>query len=135
MVALDVGGAVVSTSKAIDGETFTLGRCLICCVASLLPTSSRKSRVSNFKGVKVPGKVVKKARKLKAGKSLKLRAKAVKKAGTKVRGYAKLRYESSDPAVAAVSAKGVVKGVSKGTAYVYAYAQNGLAKRVKVVVR
>ena len=83
----------------------------------------------------MPKKSVKKAKKLKAGKSLKLKAKALKKRGTKVKKYAALRYESSDPAVATVSAKGVVRGVSKGTAYVYAYAQNGLAKRVKVVVK
>ena len=90
---------------------------------------------SNPKKVKVAKKAVKKAKKLAAGKTVKLKAKALKKAGTKVKRHAAVRYESSDPAVATVSAKGVVRGVSRGTAYVYAYAQNGIAKRVKVVVK
>lgn len=48
---------------------------------------------------------------------------------------AKFRYESSNPKVATVNSKGVVKGKKKGTVYIYVYAQNGVYKRVKVTVK
>lgn len=47
----------------------------------------------------------------------------------------KFRYESTDKTIATVNKKGVVKGVKKGTAYIYVYAQNGVYKRVKVTVK
>ena len=46
-----------------------------------------------------------------------------------------MRYESTNPKVATVSARGVIKEKTKGSCYVYAYAQNGVAKRVKVTVK
>ena len=46
-----------------------------------------------------------------------------------------MRFESTNKKIATVSAKGVVKGKKAGTCYVYAYSQNGIAKRVKVIVR
>ena len=46
-----------------------------------------------------------------------------------------LRYESSKTAVATVSAKGIIKGRMRGTAYVYAYGQNGMFARIKVTVK
>ncbi|MBE6041198.1 MAG: hypothetical protein E7220_01600 [Clostridiales bacterium] len=46
-----------------------------------------------------------------------------------------LRYESTNTTVATVSSKGVSKGRSKGKCYVYAYAQNGVYKKIKVVVK
>ena len=117
VVALDANGAVASTSKVVHVAT------------------KGKKKASNPTKVKVAKKVLKKAKKLKAGKTLKLKAKQLKKKGTKVKKHANLRYESSNPKVATVSAKGVVKGVKKGTAFVYAYAQNGAVKKVKVVVK
>ena len=45
-----------------------------------------------------------------------------------------VRYESSNKKIATVSSKGVVKAKKKGNCYVYAYAQNGIYKRVKIVV-
>ena len=111
VVAVDSSGDVVSTSKAIHVAT------------------KGKRAASNPTKVRVPKKA------LKRGKSLKLKAKALKKRGTKVKAHAKLRYESTDASVATVSAKGVVKGVKRGKCSVYAYAQNGAAKKVKVVVK
>ena len=46
-----------------------------------------------------------------------------------------MRYESSNAKIAMVSSKGVIKGIKKGTCYVYAYAQNGMAKKIKVTVK
>ena len=94
-----------------------------------------KKKASNNTKVKVSKKVLGKAKKLKVGKSLKLKAKALKKSGTKVKRKAKLRYESSDESIASVSKSGKVKAKKKGSCYVYAYAQNGVCKKVKVKVR
>ena len=44
-------------------------------------------------------------------------------------------WASSDTAVATVSSKGVIKGVSKGKAKIYAYAQNGVAKVITVTIK
>ncbi|WP_373215738.1 Ig-like domain-containing protein [Ruminococcus sp. 5_1_39BFAA] len=46
-----------------------------------------------------------------------------------------VRYLSTNPSVATVSKNGKIKGVGKGTCNVYCYAQNGLYKKVKVVVK
>jgi len=47
----------------------------------------------------------------------------------------KLRYLSTNKKVATVSKAGKVTGKGKGTCYVYAYAHNGVAKKVKVSVK
>jgi len=47
----------------------------------------------------------------------------------------KLRYPSTNKKVATVSKAGKVTGKGKGTCYVYAYAHNGVAKKVKVSVK
>ena len=46
----------------------------------------------------------------------------------------KFRYASTDESIATVDKKGKVTGVSAGTCYVYVYAKNGYAKKVKVTV-
>ena len=55
--------------------------------------------------------------------------------GKKYRTFLKMRYESSNPAVATVGRKGRIKAVNKGTCYVFAYAQDGIFKRIKVTVQ
>ena len=117
VVALNKAGKVVSTSKVIHVAT------------------AGKKKASNYTKVTVFKKVLTKAKKLKKGKSLKLKAKAKKKKGTKVKSHMKLRYESTNKKVATVSSKGKIKAKKKGKCYVYAYAQNGVAKKVKVVVK
>ena len=42
------------------------------------------------------------------------------------------RYETSNKKVAKVNANGKVEAVGKGTCYIYVYARNGCAKRVKI---
>ena len=97
-------------------------------------TKGNKKKANPAK-VTIARKVVKKAKKLKQGKGLKLGAKVVNSRGSKVAKRVAMRYESSNPAVAVVNAKGVVKAKSKGKAKIIAYAQNGASKVVKVVVR
>ena len=80
--------------------------------------------------------IVTKAKKLKKGKKLSLKAKAVPQSKKlKVRKHVGVRYETTNKKIATVTAKGVVKAKKKGTCYVYAYAQNGVFKKIKVVVK
>lgn len=53
----------------------------------------------------------------------------------KVRKHRAVLYESSDINIATVSKKGVVKAKNKGTCYIYAYAQNGVFKKIKITVK
>jgi hypothetical protein len=45
-----------------------------------------------------------------------------------------IRYEASNKKVATVNSKGKITAKAKGTCYVYAYAQNGIYKKIKVTV-
>ena len=117
VVALDKDNKVVSTSKVIHVAT-------------------KGGKVGNHKKVTVKKSVLKKAKKMKAGKSLKLKAKAVPQAKKlKVKKHVGIRYESTNNSVATVSKKGVIKAKAKGTCYIYAYAQNGVFKRITVTVK
>ena len=117
VVALDKNNNVVSTSRIIHVAT-------------------KGGKVGNHKSVTVSKKVISKAKKLKKGKSLKLNAKAAAQSKKlKVKKHVAVRYESSNSKIATVSAKGVIKGKSKGKCIVYAYAQNGVFAKIKVTVR
>ena len=117
MIAADSSGKVISTSKTVHAAT-------------------KGGKIGNHKKVTVKKSVTKKAKKLKKGKTLKLKAKAVPQAKKlKVRKHRGIMYETSNPAVAQVNGKGTVKGVGKGTCYIYAYAQNGTCAKVKVTVK
>ena len=122
IVALDKEDKVVSTSKII--HAYTTG-----------------GKYTNHKAVKAQLKSGKKWKTIKAvtvktGKTKTIRGKGVKQAKKlKYKKCVGMRYESSKPAVATVSSKGVIKGVKKGTAYVYVYSQNGKYAKVKVTVK
>lgn len=73
-------------------------------------------------------------KKLKKGKSVKLKAK-VKKGKRKVKKHRKVLWESSDPTVARVSGSGKVKALKKGKAVIYAYAQDGKFAKCTVTVK
>ena len=113
VVALDANNNVVSTSKVVHVAT-------------------KGGKVKNPTKVDVKKAVINKAKKIKKGKTLKLGAKQV---GKGVKKHRALVYESSNPKIATVSNKGVVKGKAKGTCYIYVYCQNGLYKKIKVVVK
>ena len=115
-VALDGSGKVVSTSKVIHAAT-------------------KGGKAGNYKKVTVKGSVVTKARKLRKGKTLKLGASAVRASRLKVKSHRMISYESSNEAIASVSGTGVVKGKQKGTCYIFAYAQNGVYRKIKIVVK
>lgn len=116
IVALDKDNLVVSTSKVAH-------------------VASKGGKVGNYKSVTIKKAVLAKAKKQKVGKNLKLNAKANRASSLKVKSHRTLRYESTDTKIAGVSSKGTIKARKKGTCYVYAYAQNGVCKTVKVVVK
>ena len=116
VVALDKNNLVVSTSKVVH-------------------VASKGGKAGNDKRVVIKKPVLTKAKALKAGKKLKLNAKAVHAAGLKVKKHRAIHYESSDTKIAVVSKKGVITARKKGTCYVYAYAQDGVSKAIKVVVK
>ena len=71
---------------------------------------------------------------LQKGKSAKIRTNITWTPGKQTK-HRKAGFESSDPAVATVTAKGKVTAVGKGSCMIYVYAQNGLFKTVKVTVK
>ena len=102
-------------------------------ITKMIHVATKGGKVTNHKSITVRKAVLTKAGKLKAGGSLKLNA-AVKAAG-KVKKHVGLRYESSDPSVATVTGKGVVKAAATGACSIYVYAQNGVCRIVKVTVQ
>ena len=96
-------------------------------------TKGSKAR-SNYTGISVSSKAVKKAAQMREGQTVSLNAKARKKSGTKVTSHVKLRYESGDKSVATVSSKGVIKAKYYGECNIYVYTQNGKYKRIHVAV-
>ena len=110
MVAVDASNKVISTSTVVHAAT-------------------AGGKVGN------PTKITTKAKKnkvtVKVRKTFKL---AAKQAGKKVKKHRAVSYETSNPAIASVSKKGVIKGLKKGKCFVYVYAQNGAAQKINVTV-
>ncbi|MBR6444696.1 MAG: Ig-like domain-containing protein, partial [Firmicutes bacterium] len=69
------------------------------------------------------------------GKKLSLKAKAKTYKGCKVVKHVGLRYQSSNTKIVKVTSKGTLKGIKKGKAKVWVYAQNGKYKTVDVTVK
>lgn len=115
LAAVDKDNRIVSTSKTIYAAT-------------------SGGKYCNYKSVSTKAKNNKVT--IKAKKTFKLGAKMTKTSKKlKVKKCRGIAYESSNTAVATVSGKGVIKGVKKGTCYVYVYTQNGVSKKIKVVVK
>ncbi|MBQ5441604.1 MAG: hypothetical protein IIU36_05000 [Firmicutes bacterium] len=117
IVALNKNNKVVSTSRMIHVAT-------------------KGGKYTNYKSISVKKDKITKAKNLKKGKSLKLEPTQVKVTKSlKARKHVPIRYESSNKTIAKVTSKGVIKALKKGTCYVYVYAQNGVYKKVRVVVK
>ena len=114
VIAIDKNNKVVTTSKTVHVAT-------------------KGGKVTNDTGVKTKAK--KNKVKIKVKKTFKLKAKEKKPKKGKVKRHRKIKYESLNSKVASVNAKGVIKGVKKGTTSVFAYAQNGICAKVKVTVK
>ena len=115
VVAFDKNDEVLYSSKIIFASLKTGGFCN----CEKVKTKAKKNRV-----------------KLKVNKTFKLKAKAkAQSKKLKIRTYRDISYESSDPTIATVSGKGVIKAEKKGICYVYAYSQNGVCTKIKVTVK
>lgn len=114
---------VVVAYKDVDGRKVTLS------ASKTIFVTTKNGKYDNPKTLKV----AKSKLSVKKGKKMAIRV-SLGKTAKKVKKLAAIRFESSDPKIATVSAKGVVKGIGKGSCKIYVYAQNGVAKTVKVTV-
>lgn len=114
VVALDKNNNVLSTSKTVHATTKG-GKNTN---STSVTTAAKKNKVT-----------------LKVKKTFKLAAKEVVPKGKKASIHRKVMYESTNTKIAAVNKKGVITAKKKGTCFVYAYAQNGMFKKIKVTVK
>lgn len=102
----------------------------------MIHAATRGGKAGNHKSVTVKRSVARKAGKMKKGRTLKLNAGLkAQSSKQKVKKLVGIRYESSNKKIASVSGKSVIKAKKKGTCYIYVYAQDGVFKRIKTVVR
>ena len=120
VVALDKNNNVVSTSKI--AHVATKGGKVTNPMKVTVRKKGKKKAVSSVT-VKKSKTITVKSTVTKASKKLKLKK------------HSAVKYESSNKKIATVTSKGVIKGVSKGKAKVYVYAQNGVSKVITVTVR
>ena len=115
---------IIQAYKMIDGKLsiITTGKTVYA------TTSGGKN--GNIKALKVN----KSKLKLKKGKKFLLKV-AVKYKGGKKNVHRKVSYESSDTKVAAVNKKGLITAKRKGSCIIYAYAENGKCKKIKIKLK
>ena len=114
--------------KKVAGKKVTIGK-------SITGHAVGKKNTTVTDAKKIQTK--KSAYSLKKGKTAKIKATIVKKNNKlPLFGHtAKFRYDTSNKKVATVSKDGKITAKGKGTCYVYIYAVNGCAKKVKVTVK
>ncbi len=125
---------IVRAYKLIDGKQVTIA------VSKTIHSTTKGGKYGVAKSVKIKTDKKMKSKKgsytltIKKNKKYTIKASEVKES-KKIQKHRKIAYESSDKTIATVSKKGVVKGIKKGTCYIYAYAQNGVYKKIKVKVK
>ena len=114
--------------KKVAGKKVTIGK-------SITGHAVGKKNITVTDAKKI--QVRKSAYSLNKGKTAKIKATIVKKNNKlPLFGHtAKFRYDTSNKKVATVSKDGKITAKGKGTCYVYIYAVNGCAKKVKVTVK
>lgn len=114
--------------KKVDGKKVTIGKSI-----TGHAVGKKNTIVTDVKKIQTK----KSAYSLKKGKTAKIKATIVKKNNKlPLFGHtAKFRYDTSNKKVATVSQYGKITAKGKGTCYVYIYAVNGCAKKVKVTVK
>ena len=120
----------VRAYKLVNGEKVTLAESI-----PVFSISKKNTKYSTTKHTRVEPKNLS----LKSGGSGKIKGKTIlfsskKKALTKVP-VKEFRFESTDKNVATVDAKGNVKAVGQGVCFVWVYARDGNAQRVKITVK
>ncbi|MCM1180249.1 MAG: Ig-like domain-containing protein [Clostridium sp.] len=114
--------------KNVNGKKMTIGQSLVLHAY----TGTKTSKVGNPSKITVKKKTIT----IKKGKTAKMNAKMVMPKNKKLKKHtAKIRYIVSDTSIATVNTKGKIKAKKKGTCTVYACAQNGVYKAVKIKVK
>ena len=74
--------------------------------------------------------------KLLLGKKFKIKVKQIADSkNVKIKKHRKVSFESSNPEIATVSKRGKITALKRGKCTIYAYAQNGVYKKVKVTIK
>ncbi|MBQ8085193.1 MAG: hypothetical protein IJ232_03700 [Lachnospiraceae bacterium] len=119
--------------RIVDGKEVVVGK------SKTLIWSGSKTKGYNAKSVKVKKKklTVKVKKKVSANASIKVTrtVNGVKKTSTIKGKKAYLTYWSTNKKIATVSSSGKIKGVKKGSCYIYAMARNGKKQKIKVTVK
>lgn len=117
---------IVRAYKKVNGEKVTIA------ASKTIHVTTNGGRYGNAKEVRVNKN--KTTVTLKKGKKYNLKAKEIKKS-KKIKKHRAICYESSNTKIATVSKKGVITAKGKGSCTIYAYAQNGIFKKIKVKVK
>lgn len=126
---------IVRAYKIVDGEEVTLA------ISKTIHATTLGGKRGNAKAVEI--KTNKKMKKtssgykltLKKNKKYTIKATEVASGKKKINIHRKVKFESTNKKVASVTSGGVVKTKKPGTCYIYAYAQNGVYTKIKVVVK
>ena len=104
--------------------------------SSMIHVATKGGKVGNYKSMTVSKSVITKARNLRKGRTLKLNARAIAQSRRlPVKRHAGLKFGTTNKNIAVVNKYGTITAKKKGSCYVYVYAQSGVYKTVKVVVR
>jgi uncharacterized repeat protein (TIGR02543 family) len=109
------------------------GKRLPIAVSKIVHCTTKAKKHTIAKGIKVNKTNVT----LKVGKTFKIKSKEIKAEKRKwIAKHRNVNYESTNPKVASVTkVSGKIRAKKKGTAYIYAFAQDGVYKRIKVTVK
>ncbi|MDE6625309.1 MAG: DUF1542 domain-containing protein [Lachnospiraceae bacterium] len=114
--------------KMVNGKKMAIGQSLLLHAY----TGTKTSKLANPSKITVKKKTIN----VKLKKTAKMNAKLVMPKGKKLKKHTnQIRYIVSNPDIVTVNKKGKIKAKKKGTCTVYACAQNGVYKAVKVKVK
>lgn len=115
---------IVRAYKIIDGQKVTIA------ASKTIHVTTNGGKNGNAKSVKVNRKRVS----VKKGNTWRIRASEVKESKP-LRHHREVSYESSRPQAVSVSRRGVIKAKKKGKYTIFAYAQNGVYRKIRVTVK
>lgn len=114
----------IKAYKLVNGKKVWLAK------SKVVHSTTTGGKYGNAKSVKLNKTSVS----LAVGKNFTIKAEQIKK-DLPIKMHTVIKFESGNGKVASVNSMGVIKAKSKGTCYIYVYAQNGMYKRIKVTVK
>ena len=113
----------IKAYKLVNGKKVWLAQ------SKVIHVTTSGGKYGNAKAVKVNKTKVT----LKKGKSLIIKASLIAESKP-IKQHVNIKFESTNTKIATVTKNGRIKAKKKGTCYIYVYAQNGVYKKIKVVV-